>query len=216
MASEDINPAQVKAHSEQLILQAGGRVCDWLPTIERQQPRGQADLIGRALVLNALVNIAFSAPISAIKNWIDANGLAAHLSQGERDLLRKQNEDISEQQKSDLEWSIEALWALMWAGGLIPDLPVDTHVADTMVTLVPDLQKNEDGEKFTQRMRLRSYAELYQMLDLYYRAHWYTEDGRINGYDTADISSDIVMERRKALEWLLDASSDWDNISLNT
>lgn len=216
MANENINPAQVKAHSEQIILQAGGRVCDWLPIIERQHPRGQADLIGRALVLNALVNIAFNAPISVIRDWIDANGLSPHLSLSERDLLRKQNADLSEQQTADLGWSVEAVWALMWAGGLIPDLPVDTHVADHMVTLVPDLQQNEDGAKFTQKMRLRPYAELYQMLDLYYRAHWFTEDGRINGYDTGSISSDIVMERRKALEWLLDSSTGWDDISMNT
>lgn len=216
MAIQDNDLAQVKARSEQIILQAGGRICNWLPYIDGEQPRGQADLVGRALVLNALINIAFKAPIPIIKNWIDANGLATSLSRGERGLLQKRNEDLSGQELTDLQWSLEALWALMWAGSLVPDLPIDSHVPDTMATLVPNLEKNEGGSKFTQKMRLRPHAQLYQMLDLYYRAHWYTEDGRINGYPTGSIISDIVMERRKALEWLLDASSDWDNISLNT
>ena len=216
MAIENIDVAQVRRQSEQIVLQAGGRVCDWLPFLDRPQSRSQDELIGRALVINALINIAFEAPISAINNWIDTHGLNAYLTPDERSLLQKQSADLSEQEITNLEWSIEALWALMWAGSLISDLAIDSPVSDDMVTLVPNLQENETGAKFLDKMRLRPYEELYQMLDLYYRVHWYTEDGRINGYPTGDISSDIVMERRKALEWLMNDASDWDNMSLNT
>ena len=216
MISENIDPAQMKKQSEQIILQAGGRICDWLPFVDRDQSRTQTELVGRSLILNALINIAFKAPIPIIKKWIYAQGLASQLSPNEQALLQKRDEDLEEQEISDLGWSIEALWALMWAGSLIPDLPINLPVPDSMATLVPNLQKNESGEKFSLKMRLRPYEELYQMLDLYYRVHWYTEDGRINGYSTSSINSDIVMERRKALEWLMDSSSQWDNISLNT
>ena len=216
MALEDIDTAQVKKQSEQIVLQAGGRICDWLPYLDRQQARSQDELIRRALIINALLNIAFQAPISVIKSWIETQGLATYLTPDEQDLLEKQNADLSEQEVANLEWSIEALWALMWAGSLIFDLAIDSPVSDDMVRLVPNLEKNEDGAKFSEKMRPRPYEELYQMLDLYYRVHWYTEDGRINGYSTGNISSDIVMERRKALEWLMDNSSDWDDISLNT
>ena len=216
MPLENVDAAQVKQRSEQAVLQAGGRICDWLPYLDRQQPRSQEELIGRALIRNALLNIAFQAPIPIIKNWIDTNGLAVHLTPDEQELLQKRNADLSEQDVANLEWSIEALWALMWAGNLIEDLAIDAPVSNNMVTFVPNLQDNEGGAKFSEKMRLRPYGELYQMLDLYYRVHWYTEDARINGYSTGNISSDIIMERRKALEWLMDGSSDWDNISLNT
>jgi hypothetical protein len=216
MAPQDIDLAMVKTRSEATVLQAGGRVCDWLPYIDRQEPRDQNDLIGRALILNALINIPFGAPVQVIRDWINANKLATYLSPSERALLQKRNEDLSEQDAANLKWSIEALWALIWAGELVADLPIDTHVPDTMAAMIPNLQRNEGGEKFSQRMHLRPFAELYQMLDLYYRTHWFTEDGRINGYETGAISGDIVMERRKALEWLLDASVDWDDISLDT
>lgn len=150
------------------------------------------------------------------KKWISTNGLTAHLSLAEQALLQKENTTLSDQEVSNLHWSLEALWALMWAGGLTDDLTVDSHVPDYMASICPDLQQNEDGAKFTQKMRLRPTEELFQMLDLYYRAHWYTEDGRINGYSPGNIRGDIVMERRKALEWLLNASTDWDHISLDT
>lgn len=205
-----------KARSEQRIARAGGRICEWLPILERGQMRSQEEVIARALIMNALLNIHFKAPIPIIKNWIEAQGLTLHLSEAEKILLEKRNEDLTPQEEIDLYWYIESLWALMWAGSLIADLPFNQPVPDTMASLCPDLQRNEDGAKFTRQMFLRSPSEVFEMLDLYYRVHWYAEDGRINGYSTGDIDLDIVMERRKALEWIMDTCSDWDDMSLNT
>jgi hypothetical protein len=113
MSLENIDVNQVKKQSEQVILQAGGRICDWLPYLDRQHSRSQDDLIGRALVINALLNIAFQAPIIVIKDWIEINHLATQVTPAERDLLQKQTVDLSEQQIANLAWSIEALWALV-------------------------------------------------------------------------------------------------------
>ena len=206
----------IKARSEKLVVAAGGAILDWLPMIEETTPRTQPELAARALILNALINIKFGAPIPVIKNWIAANGLDAHLSGKERLLLEKRNQDLTEQEIADLAWSVEALWALIWAGSLTPDLPIDTHVPNTLATIVPNLQKNESGAPFAAKMRLRPYAELYPMLDLYFRAHWATENVRLHGGSSGRISGDIIMERRKALEWLIDNSTDWDDIPLST
>ena len=210
------DPQQVKQDSERIILAKGGRTCDWLPYLDRAEPRGLDHLVGRALVMNALLNIAFQAPVSVIRNWIEAHRLTPHLSDAERVILTKSNAELSEQESIDLYWYIESLWALMWAGGLIPDLPIDQPVGDNMASLAPNLQTNEGTDKFAEAIRLRPYGELFPMLDLYYRAHWYTEDARINGYATGEISGDVIMERRKALEWLMDRTVDWDDVALNT
>ncbi|WP_125205893.1 DUF4272 domain-containing protein [Capsulimonas corticalis] len=213
---EDIDIPAIKAHSEKLVRAAGGETLDWLPYIERNSPRPQSDLIARALILNALVNIAYGAPIPVIKKWITDNGLTAYLSKKERLLLEKRNEDLTDQEQTDLYWSMEALWALIWAGGLTSDLPIDTPVSKTMASLLPNLQKNENGASFSAKMHLRSYTQLYSMLDLYYRANWSTNNARLHGGPSGKISGDIVMERRKALEWLMDSESDWDNTNANT
>lgn len=212
----DIDLLAVKARSEQIILRAGGRVNPALPLIGRRKPRSQEELIGRALVMNALINIAFQAPIPVIRDWIAAHELSAHLSASERALLGKSNDDLTEQDNIDLYWSVEALWALMWAGGLIEDLPVVQPVPNTMAWLVPNLQQNEGTSKFSDRMRMRPYRELHEMLDLYYRAHWYARDGSLRRYPTGSFSQDIIMERRKALEWLMDVDVDWDNVPQDT
>ena len=63
----------------------------------------------------------------------------------------------------------------MWAGNLAKNLEPKEPVPDYMASLTPDLQKNEDGSKFTLKMTIRNYDELYEMRDLYYRAHWHTQ-----------------------------------------
>ena len=113
-------------------------------------------------------------------------------------------------------WYIEALWAMLWATGLIKEMPFDRGVEDFMAGLCPNLQRNEDGTQLRQQMKLRPYAELYAMRDLSYRFHWWTRDAQLKGEATGDVRIDIVMERRKALEWILDGKVDWDNVPLGT
>jgi hypothetical protein len=54
------------------------------------------------------------------------------------------------------------------------------------------------------------------MLDLLYRAHWFARDGQLNQYQTKGFNIDAIMERRKALEWLLNLEYDWDNVDMST
>jgi len=212
-----MKPEKIKAESEKVILQKKGKICDWLPIIERSEKvRSNDELINRALILNALLNIYFQAPIHIIKDWIEQYNLTSSLSKSEKKLLNKKNSGLTEQEKINIYWSIESLWALMWVGGLISDLPIDKCVEDRQAKLCPNLEKGENDSKFRSKMKIRTKEEIYKKLDLYFRAHWYTEDGRINNYPTGEINGDIIMERRKALEWAIDSTSDWDNIGMNT
>jgi hypothetical protein len=55
------------------------------------------------------------------------------------------------------------------------------------------------------------------MLDLYYRAHWYARDGLLNGYATEPFNLDVIMERRRALEWISDRNlADWEDAPEDT
>lgn len=214
--AEGPDPARIKAQSEQTITAAGGRVNPWLPPLDVGQPRSVDEVVGRALVMNALVNVYFNAPIPVIRQWIEANGVEPHLTPRERALLAKTNAELGQQEKLDLSWSMEALWALLWAGSLADDLAWDRRLPNHMASLLPNLKLNEDGSTLGRRMRLRPHAELLAMLDLYYRLHWYAEDGRLNGYPTPGVDGSVVMERRKALEWVLDPETGWDEVDLST
>jgi hypothetical protein len=142
--------------------------------------------------------------------------LTPSLSKYEKKLLSKNNEDLTKQENINIYWYIEALWALMWAGNLIDDLPIDKHVEDYQAALSPDLEKGEDDSKFKLTMKIRTKEEIYKMLDLYFRTHWYTRNGVLNNQSTGEMNDSVVSERRKALEWVADNTLDWDNIPLNT
>lgn len=202
----------IRAESQRVITALGGPACDWLPWLGRTKPRPADSVVSRALIMNAMIQIHFGAPIEVIRTWIETHGLTADLSRKERQILATPEADLGEQERTNLYWSIEALWTLAWIGSLIPEIPVEGPVGDELATLMPNLQVNEPPDRLRRTFRLRSPAAIYQKLDLYYLAHWYARDGALRKYDTAPFDLDVIMERRKALEWVMDAEiEDWDH-----
>jgi hypothetical protein len=208
---------EVKAESERIIRSLGGGVCDLLPWRERTKPRPSAEVADRALVLHAMLQIFFGAPTDVAASWIRANRLEPSLSQHDRSVLARKREELTDQEGMNLFWYVEALWAILWAGRLTQDLPIDGRVGDNLASLLPNLLANEDAGSFRRRFALRPYDEIYRMLDLYYRAHWYAREGQLRGQPTEPFNLDIIMERRRALEWISDRSiDDWDETPEDT
>jgi len=164
-------------------------------------------LVGRALVMNALIYLHFRAPVEIVRRWIEANGAAQHLSPRERALLAKPNAGVTPEERAGLRGYIEALWALLWAGGvadgLAPGQPVPSHMA----TLVPNLKTNEDASQLRGRMRLRPADELARMRGRYERVHASFRDGA----SLPGVRPEVVERRRKALEWLMEPARGWDD-----
>lgn len=206
----------IKKESEARILAAGGIICDWLPYIDFTQVREEEEVIARALIMNAMLNIHFKAPTEIIESWIKRYKLDTFLSERERSILSRRTDELTAQETTDLYWYIEGLWAILWATKMIDSIDFKSGIPDHMVTLCPNLQKNENDEKFTKNMELREYDELYSERDLYYRAMWCARQWSHEGTSKPEFEMSRIMERRKALEWILDSQSDWDDIPLNT
>ena len=205
----------VAAASEALILSRGGEVLSSLPYLDRSGIRPQSDLVGRALALNAIVDLNFKVPAAVVREWIVTNNVHGYLTDHEASLLNRETECISEQEKADLAWSLDALWALMWAGNLVDYMDFSTPIPDSMYDLCPHIREGDGPQKFANRMKIRSFDEIYRSLDLYYRLHWYAFQNQLRDeFGVFDLSRFI--ERRKALEWLVSPDSTWDSISLNT
>ncbi|MDF1758637.1 MAG: DUF4272 domain-containing protein [Legionellaceae bacterium] len=214
MLTENIDAKAIKTRSEKIILNFGGEVLDWLPTIEYTEARTKTDVINRALIMNALYQIHIGAPKPYINNWINKNGLTSYLTSRELAILTSERE-LADEEHFELHLSLEALWAISWATNLIDTLPFDQEVGSELASLSPNLQLNEDGFKYTNNMNLRSKKTIYEMLDLYYRLHWWVNNALIAGKSTGDISFGVIRERRKALEWILNKNTTWDNIDLS-
>lgn len=169
------------------------------------QPRPLEEVVGRALVMNALVNVHFRAPVEVVRRWVEANGVAQHLSPRERALLAKPNADVTSEERAELRGYVEGLWALLWAGGVADDLSPERGVPGGMAALVPSLKKNDAGSVLSGRMRLRPGAELSRMLDLYEQRYADTQAGVLPADAVA-----WIKQRRKALTWVLKPGMNWD------
>ena len=206
---------EIKSQNDKIIAEKGYRVNSWLPILEDPAPRSIEEIKGRVSVMTALINIAFKAPTHIIKNWIEKNDLTRHLSKSESEILSKDNRKLNELEIESLLWYLESLWGLLWVLKMIDNLEAEIHVGDNLVTLVPNLQLNENNDKIAQQQHLQTELDIYIMLDYYYRLHWYCVNERLPGRQ-AKLNEGLIYERRKALEWVFDKQSDWDNIEMST
>lgn len=211
----DKQKQSIKLQNDQLIREKGYRVNDWLPLLDTPDLRSLDAIKGRMSVMNALINIAFEAPIHLIKEWIDVHDLTVYLADSERQILEKNNEDLEESELITLSWYIEALWALMWLTKMTDQLDAEKHVADNQASLLPNLELEEDNEKINELVSLRTETEIYTLLDYYYRLHWYCTDERLHGRKPK-LKEGQVYERRKALEWAFNRANSWDAVEMST
>ena len=203
----------IKTDNEQLILEQGYRINEWLPVLDDLKIRSLEEIKGRISIMNAVNNIAFEAPTYEIKNWIIKHKLTKYLAESEQVTIDKPNDHLNNFELNSIMWYTESLWALMWCVEMIETLDANKPVGDIMARLLPNLEEEEDNSKIDNVQGLRSEIEIYTMLDYYYRLHWYVTDSRINCVKTKLVEG-IIYERRKALEWLFDRGCKWDSVDM--
>ncbi len=211
------DPATAKGESEAAILALGGRINASLPQIDlaEMHPRDSREVADRTLVLCVLVQMSFGAPLKVARRWLEDHCLTNVLSSEEREIVLAQT-DPSETLRNRLRWNIEALWAAVWAGGLVDDCGPMTPIGDQLAGLLPDLRRMEPPRRFLDAFQLRSPDALLGKLDLLYRAHWAARDCRLSGSTDCPFNEGVAHERRKLLEWALNATVDWDDVEMST
>lgn len=116
----------------------------------------------------------------------------------------------------DVAWTYEAYWSLVWALGLVKNIDYPNNVCDCQkaIRLVGDCK---NFEEFKKKCKLRDIEEILDVLDLHYRYHWATTEKRINPTTPiGELNPDVVVERRRGLEWLISPIEDWNDIALHT
>ena len=180
--------------------------------------RTPAAVADRCHAIAAALALAHRAPVQTVRSAIDEHGLEPALGERERELLRvlegdeEIEEDHLQQLLVDIAWREEALHALLWVLRLVDDLPPDQMCPKEPVyeRLAPGLNPANARED----LRLRPLSEIAAMLDFYYCLHWHARKAQYHG-DVWDyqISPSVVLERRRALEWLCQEVG-WEDVDL--
>lgn len=135
------------------------------------------------------------------------------LTEKERAIL---NRDASEQDVVNMVWKYEAYWILLWALGIVDELSYPDHIIDCDFA-IQAVTSCETFEAFMAKVKLREIDEILDQADLIYRYDWACVDARLKQQQApANLNSSVVVERHGALNWLIQAESDWDYPDVST
>jgi hypothetical protein len=84
------------------------------------------------------------------------------------------------------------------------------------VLRLPDLKGNASSADFQSNAKLRPDEEIAAACDLAYCIHWAVRQSHLKGVKmSGKVQPYVVVERRRALEWLLTDAS-WEEVALDT
>ena len=121
-------------------------------------------------------------------------------------------DEFTRQDLVDIVWTYEVYWSLAWSLDLITDkeLANAETICDTEKAMMTSAY-------VTPASRLRNTEKNLDMLDLFYCYHWACVEKQLRP-ETAigSLNPEVVVERRRGLEWLISEETDWNEISLDT
>ncbi len=209
-------PEKIKDRNTKQLRSIGINVIEHLPCLDNPEFREPEEVARRTMILMALFQLHLQAPRDIIKKWLEENRLVNYLTQEELEYLEVEYSELPEQTQIDIYWFVEAVWTFTWIGGLHNNLTLNTGVEDSLASLLPNIAKNEPAEKFISDFKMRNQLEIFEMLDKFYRAHWFARNNNLTGKQSNKVDLDIIMERRKTLEYTVYKEFDWDEIPLDT
>ena len=183
--------------------------------------RDARSVVQRCHAIAAALALTHRAPLENVRSAIEEHDLGPALAARERELLDilageiEPDEPSLQQLLVDIAWREEALLALLWTLGLADDLKPDEMCPRNEAVyerLAPELRPANTPNGLV----LRPLPEIAAMLDFYYLLHWHARKAQYHGdvWDYA-IAPGVVLERRRALEWLFQ-DAPWDDVDLAT
>lgn len=225
----DKDKKEVKSRRERTLMKIGVLGidhCEWLPLIEGYEIIKTEEQICKrflASFFSAMLACDFSSDHEffetegreIINSFIERYNVQDALYPDEKKILTG---ECDERLAVNVSWTVESSYTLMWVLGFVTseELEAPGEGCDTNA-MVKFVQQFESFEEFRAACKMRTASEILDMIDLYYNIHWACVDHRLNPKtNCGEFNEEVVMERRKALEWIISEENDWNEISLDT
>jgi hypothetical protein len=212
------DPDQVdrKAKSESILRRQQIPINEHLPFIESENEttvRSPTEIRNRLLALSAIAGIATDDERKPVEEFISDKSITSYFTPMERDFYHHKNPEM--QRRIQFSWQYECAWVLLWALKLddnplgFPDTPCSVTRLIEVVCTTDDLTGKG----------VRSKTEILDEADLIYRYHWAVRQAGLDGKeDPEGLHGGVVMERHRALNWLVgyNDGADWDDVTTDT
>lgn len=203
---------EIRAHSSKTASKAGIQIPATLPLLEEGLcVRPVSEAVNRLLVLHVLAAVAYGFDRMKALAWLKQEKLEKLLTPTESAFVTS-----GVGTPMTFQVQIEAMWALAWALGLVPQIDFWKDCDNRFAAMLPDLKINQSGAEWHAKARMRSADELITACDLAYCLHWAARQAQLeHKAPPVRLKSYVVEERRRSLEWLL-SNEQWDAVSLDT
>jgi hypothetical protein len=173
--------------------------------------RSTDETVSRILAMNAVAATAYGFDKAKAIAWLKQEALTDSLSEQERRFVF---EGIGQPNRFQVQ--VEAMWALAWAMGIVNEMDFGKDCDNRFVTMLPNLKQSQSSSEFRKKSNPRSLEQVVAALDLAYCLHSATRESGLTGKrPPGNLDADLVVERRRALEWLLSKEA-WDEVPLDT
>lgn len=139
-------------------------------------------------------------------------GIKAYLTCNEAAYIN--NPSPERQECIQFVWRYECCGVLLWAAGIVDDLPYPSAAIDVPV-LAAIYWQHKGMDDLSFKGFSRSKTEILDAANLTQRYDWACVDARIHGKETpSSLDSGVVVERHYAFSWITGANSsaNWDAI----
>jgi hypothetical protein len=205
-------PVTIRRQSLSIAASLGYEANNSLPLLEEPKRLRSTDVIvDRLLAMLCVAATAYGFDNLKASNWIKREAATDQLMKAERSFLATRFGD-----KNQFMRQIEGMWALAWAIGIVPELDFASPCSQEFVTLLPNLKADTSAAEFRSKSSVRPTAEILGALDLAYCIHWAIRNAELGGKNVpGKLAAWVVIERRRALEWLLSDNS-WQDVEMDT
>jgi hypothetical protein len=212
----DADQVRRKDWAEAILQTQGIPINQHLPMIECEQEttiRLAPEIVGRLLALCAVAGIATDENRKAVEEFARDKGAEANFTAMEAKFFADPKPAMRD--RIQFSWQYEGAWVLLWALNLcdetlsFPDTTCDVQRIIDVVCTSDDLATKS----------VRSKSEILDQADLIYRYHWAVRQAGLDGKgDPGGLDGGVVMERHRALNWLIgcNGEDDWDEVTTDT
>lgn len=188
------------------------------PELVPDEVRSAEEVARRALALNAVVVLGLGVEREKVLGWLSDNGIWNELSPREHGFV--DTVTPTRRQIVDAAWQCERLIVLLWALGLLAEIPPAHEQCDTgcLLNVMPPTADIEVGA-LIRDARLRGDDELFAYQEACLDLHWHARDAKINGtVPRKPVDIGIVQERHHAINWICgyDGGAEWDEVTTDT